>query len=144
MGRPKKYNNAEEMQKVIDEYFNGCQKPVKIFNKDLGKYITVTDEKGNIEYEQYKPYTITGLANALNMSRQDLINYEKENEFFDTITRAKRKVEQYVEERLFNKDDANGAKFNLANNFSRWKDKQEVEVAQEKTFEVNIKVIHIS
>ena len=141
MGRPKKYNNAEEMQKVIDEYFNGCQKPVKIFNKDLGKYITVTDEKGNIEYEQYKPYTITGLANALNMSRQDLINYEKDNEFFDTITRAKRKVEQYVEERLFNKDDANGAKFNLANNFSRWKDKQEVEVAQEKPFEVNIKVI---
>lgn len=50
MGRPKKYNNAEEMQKKIDEYFNGCQKPVKIFNKDLGKYITVTDEKGNIEY----------------------------------------------------------------------------------------------
>ena len=141
MGRPKKYNNAEEMQKVIDEYFNGCQKPVKIFNKDLGKYITVTDEKGNIEYEQYKPYTITGLSNALNMSRQDLINYEKENEFFDTITRAKRKVEQYVEERLFDKDGANGAKFNLANNFSRWKDKQEVEVAQEKPFEVNIKVI---
>ena len=141
MGRPKKYNNAEEMQKVIDEYFNGCQKPVKIFNKDLGKYITVTDEKGNIEYEQYKPYTITGLANALNMSRQDLINYEKDNEFFDTITRAKRKVEQYVEERLFDKDGANGAKFNLANNFSRWKDKQEVEVAQEKPFEVNIKVI---
>lgn len=141
MGRPKKYNNAEEMQKVIDEYFNGCQKPVKIFNKDLGKYITVTDEKGNIEYEQYKPYTITGLANALNMSIQDLINYEKDNEFFDTITRAKRKVEQYVEERLFDKDGANGAKFNLANNFSRWKDKQEVEVAQEKTFELNIKVI---
>ena len=141
MGRPKKYNNVEEMQKKIDEYFNGCQKPVKIFNKDLGKYITVTDEKGNIEYEQYKPYTITGLANALNMSRQDLINYEKDNEFFDTITRAKRKVEQYVEERLFDKDGANGAKFNLANNFSRWKDKQEVEVAQEKPFEVNIKVI---
>ena len=129
MGRPKKYNNAEEMQKKIDEYFNSCQKPVKIFSKDLGKYIIVTDEKGNIEYEQYKPYTITGLANALNMSRQDLINYEKENEFFDTITRAKRKVEQYVEERLFDKDGANGAKFNLANNFSRWKDKQEVEVA---------------
>lgn len=140
MGRPKKYNNAEEMQKVIDEYFNGCQKPVKIFNKDLGKYITVTDEKGNIEYEQYKPYTITGLSNALNMSRQDLINYEKDNEFFDTITRAKRKVEQYVEERLFDRDGANGAKFNLANNFSRWKDKQEVVVAQEKPFEVNIKV----
>ena len=141
MGRPKKYNNAEEMQKKIDEYFNGCQKPVKIFNKYLGKYITVTDEKGNIEYEQYKPYTITGLANALNMSRQDLINYEKDNEFFDTITCAKRKVEQYVEERLFDRDGAYGAKFNLANNFSRWKDKQEVEVAQEKPFELNIKVI---
>ena len=141
MGRPKKYNNAEEMQKKIDEYFNSCQKPVKIFSKELGKYIIVTDEKGNIEYEQYKPYTITGLANALNMSRQDLINYEKDNEFFDTITCAKRKVEQYVEERLFDRDGANGAKFNLANNFSRWKDKQEVEVAQEKPFELNIKVI---
>ena len=57
MGRPKKYNNAEEMQKVIDEYFKIC------------------DEKGD-------PYTITGLALSLDLDRRSLVNYSKDDEFF--------------------------------------------------------------
>ena len=49
-------------------------------------------------------------------------------EFVDTITRAKSKIEQYVEERLFDRDGANGAKFSLANNFKGWNEKQSVEI----------------
>ena len=115
MGRPRKYNNAEEMQKVIDEYFKIC------------------DEKGD-------PYTITGLAIALDLDRKSLINYSKDNEFFHTIKKAKAKVEDYLEKKLLTGNSATGIIFNLKNNFE-WKDKQEVEVAQEKPFEVNIKVI---
>lgn len=33
----------------------------------------------------------------------------------------------YGEERLFDKEGANGAKFSLANNFSSWKDKKDVD-----------------
>ena len=115
MGRSKKYNNVEEMQKVIDEYFKIC------------------DEKGD-------PYTITGLAIALDLDRKSLINYSKDNEFFHTIKKVKAKVEDYLEKKLLTGNSATGIIFNLKNNFE-WKDKQEVEVAQEKPFEVNIKVI---
>lgn len=70
---------------------------------------------------------MTGLADALDMSRQSLLNYKGKKEFFDTITRAKRKCEIYAEEKLFDKSGVNGAKFSLANNFEGWKEKQEIE-----------------
>jgi hypothetical protein len=98
-GRPPKYTNAEEMQKKIDKYFEDC----KLNNK---------------------PYTITGLGLALDMSRQDLINYSKKDKFFDTIKKAKMRVENYLEERLINDTSATGIIFNLKNNYG-WKDKQE-------------------
>jgi hypothetical protein len=76
-----------------------------------------------------EPPTITGLALALGFnSRTSLLNYEDKEEFLNTITRAKARVEKYAESRLFDKDGANGAKFSLANNFRNWKEKQEVEV----------------
>ena len=61
------------------------------------------------------------------MSRQSLLNYSEKDEFLDTIMRAKRKCELYAEERLFDKEGANGAKFSLANNFESWKDKKDVD-----------------
>lgn len=124
-GRPPKYKTVKQIQKKIDEYFESCFRPVVTLNKETHEYETIRDNEGNIFKEQYKPFTITGLADALDMTRQSLLNYSKNEEFFDTITRAKRKCESYAEERLFDKDGANGAKFSLANNFEGWKDKKE-------------------
>lgn len=98
-GRPPKYTKVEEIQEKIDKYFEEC----KLNNK---------------------PYTITGLGLALDMSRQDLINYSKKDEFFDTIKKAKMRVENYLEERLINDTSTTGIIFNLKNNYG-WKDKQE-------------------
>lgn len=84
-------------------------------------------KNGEVIKAQVKPFTISGLADALDMSRQSLLNYEGKKEFFDTITRAKRKCEVYAEEKLFDSSSVNGAKFSLANNFVGWKEKQEVE-----------------
>jgi hypothetical protein len=71
---------------------------------------------------------MTGLALALGFnSRQALLNYQNKQEFNDTIVRAKAKVEQYAEERLFDKEGANGAKFSLANNFDGWRERQQVD-----------------
>lgn len=37
-----------------------------------------------------------------------------------TITRAKSRVEEYAESRLFDRDGSNGAQFSLRNNFKGW------------------------
>lgn len=123
-GRPPFYNTKEEMQEKIDAYFEECKGRV------------LTDDDGLICRDKYgfplivdaRPPTITGLALALGFtSRQALLNYEAKDEFVDTITRAKSRVECYAEERLYDKDGANGAKFNLANNFKGWKEKQQID-----------------
>lgn len=124
MGRPPMYKTPEEMQKVIDAYFAECE----------GVY--VRDKEGNIETDKYgdpittkqRPLTITGLALALGFTtRQSLLNYEGDPKFLDTIKRAKTRIEQYAEERLFDKEGVNGAKFNLSNNFKGWKERQQID-----------------
>ena len=100
-GRPKKYIKVEEMQKKIDTYFNQC------------------DIKG-------EPYTITGLALALDLDRKSINNYAKDSEFFPTIKKAKLKVENCLEKYLIIGGSATGTIFNLKNNFG-WSDKQQIE-----------------
>lgn len=126
VGRPPKYNTKEDIQEKIDDYFKKCEGEI------------LKDSDGEVVFDKYghpiiiniKPPTITGLALALGFtSRQALLNYQAKKEFVDTITRAKTRVEQYAEERLFDKDGANGAKFSLANNFKGWNEKQEVKVS---------------
>ena len=119
-GRPKKYNSNEELEKVINDYFESCFEP--IINK-FGEL--VLDSNGKMIKKQVKPFTIGGLANALDMTRQSILNYAKKEEYFDTIMRAKRKCEVYAEERLFDKDGINGAKFTLINNFENWRERTE-------------------
>lgn len=122
-GRPPMYKSKEEIQEKIDKYFSDCEGEV------------LEDEEGNPILNKYggviimgsKPPTITGLALALGFSsRQALLNYQDREEFNDTIMRAKSRVEQYAEERLFDRDGSNGAQFSLKNNFKGWNaDKKE-------------------
>lgn len=124
VGRPPKYKSVKSIQKKIDKYFESCKGRI-LTNKD-GEMIF--DKYGRPIVVDEKPPTITGLALALGFnSRQSLLNYQDREEFVDTITRAKAKVEQYTEERLFDKDGSNGAKFSLANNFKGWKEKQQID-----------------
>ena len=137
-GRPPFYNTAEEMQEKIDAYFVECE----------GRLLT--DNEGNVITDKYgypvrvdtRPLTITGLALALGFnSRQALLNYQEKDEFHDTIMRAKAKVECYAEERLFDKDGANGAKFSLANNFAGWKEKKEIEADVSNKITINVELV---
>ncbi len=123
-GCPPKYKTPEEMQAVIDAYFAECE----------GDYITdgegnlMTDKNGHPVKSKPRPLTITGLALALGFTtRQALLNYEAKPKFVDTVQRAKTKVEQYAEERLFDREGVNGAKFNLSNNFKGWSEKQQID-----------------
>lgn len=114
MGRPLKYNSVEELQVLIDEYFSNC------------------DSTG-------KPYTITGLALALDMTRQGLINYEEREEFLDTIKKAKLKVEGYAEEQLYKGGNTAGVIFSLKNNYG-WVDKQEIKADVDTDITLNIDI----
>lgn len=124
MGRPPMYKTKEEIQEKIDAYFEDCKG--RVLYDDEGH--PMLDKWGCPVVVDAKPPTITGLALALGFnSRQALLNYQGRKEFNDTILRAKARVEQYAEERLFDKDGANGAKFSLANNFDGWREKQQIE-----------------
>ena len=114
-GRPCKFNSVEEMQKAIDEYFNYCD-------------------------ENKKPYTVSGLAYALDTNRQTLLDYQGKEEFTDTIKRAKNKIERFNEELLYSKDVPTvGVIFNLKNNYD-WKDKQEIEADVNNDVTINIEL----
>lgn len=118
-GRPKMYTTPEEMQTIIDEYFDSCFTDNPILNDD-GKVIGVTRV-------QIRPFTITGLCIALDMDRDSLLNYEKVEsykEFFGTVSRAKLKCHNYAEELSLTSRNPNGVLFNLKNNYG-WKDKTE-------------------
>ena len=128
VGQPRKYKTPEDMQIAIDAYFDSCFTPDLKWNPDKQYYEPKKDSEGNTMLIQTKPFTITGLANALGLSRQGLLNYEEKDEYVDTIKRAKQRVEQYVEERLFDRDGVNGARFNLTNNFNNWSEKTENKV----------------
>ena len=96
-----KYKNIEDLQKGIDKYFQECD-------------------------EKEKPYTMSGLAESLEIDRTTLINYGKRDLFSTLIKKAKQKVERQLEENaLMNKANATFTIFNLKNNYG-WKDQVEV------------------
>lgn len=125
-GRKPKYTSAKQMQKVIDEYFESCHGKL-LFCPD-GK--PCLDKQGAPVYDGKKQPTMSGLAFALGFnSRQSILNYQSRSEFEDVIKRAKLRLEMYTEERLFDKDGANGAKFSLMNNFANWNESSTKEAA---------------
>ena len=120
VGRPLIFKNVNEMQTKIEQYFKSCEG--ELFKNADGDI--VLDKYGNPVIIGAKPPTVTGLALALGFnSRQSLLNYQGKKEFLDTITRAKSTVEEYAEQRLFDRDGVQGAKFSLTNNFKGWREK---------------------
>lgn len=97
-GRPRLYNSVDEVQGIIDAYFN-----------DLGDEIP----------------TMAGLALALGMSTETLRCYGKEEEFSATIKKARQKVESAWEKALIR--GGSGPIFWLKNN-AGWRDKTEQDV----------------
>lgn len=120
MGRPPKYVTVEQMQAVIDQYFEDC-KGEPIIGDD-GQ--PILDKYGQPFIINAHPPTVTGLALALGFtSRQALLNYQAKKAFVDTVLRAKARIEAYAEERLFDRDGQRGAEFSLKYNF-RWADEK--------------------
>lgn len=99
-GRPRKWDSVEDMQKAIDAYFQ----------------------------ENDPPYTVTGLALALDLTRKGLLDYQQREEFGDTIEKAKAFIEQCTEERMLaGKGWGPGHIFSLKHNYG-WRDQHDVNV----------------
>lgn len=97
-GRPLKFETVEKLQEAIDDYFNKCN-------------------------EAEDPITITGLALALDTTRETLCDYEEKDEFSDTVKKAKLKVENSYEKRLIKR--GNGGDIFALKNFG-WVDRKEL------------------
>ncbi len=123
-GRPVKFDSAEVMQHIIDLYFitmkanrSGDVKFMEGMSDD--DLLIVNDIEGIIP-------SMSGLAYALDMSRETLVCYGRTEKFSDTVIRARHRIEISLECRLSGTSPA-GTIFNLKNNFG-WKDKTETEL----------------
>lgn len=116
-GRPLKYSDPEVLAQAIDEYFDHCD------NRIQQVYSKKSD--GVIEIINPEPYTMAGLAYALGIDRETLLNYAQRELFFDTVKKGRDKVQLDVERRLM-EGQPTGAIFNLKNNFG-YVDKQEID-----------------
>lgn len=91
VGRPAKYQSVDEMEPLIEQYFQQCDVP-----------------------------SLSGLALALGFAyRKSLNDYVKKPEFSYALKRAKTRVEAYWESRLYY-PNPRGAIFWLKNN-AGWK-----------------------
>ena len=117
VGRPKIFNDVKEVEEKINAYFNYCE-------------------------EKEKPYTMSGLAYYLGISRQTLVNYSNQDQFFDTIKKARDRVQMQLEENaLSNKANPTFTIFNLKNNFD-WKDK--IEQTNDSLSEINKNIMNVA
>lgn len=113
-GRPPLYDNAEDLQKAIDDYFKeGVETKTVV--------VGPPNNKTTIEVEVP---TITGLCYFLGFeSRQSFYDLEKRPGFSYTVKRARLFIEKHYEEML-QSGNTTGAIFALKN--FDWKDRQEV------------------
>jgi len=116
MGRPPKYNNNEELQDKITEYFE----------KGMRTREVVIGPATNKSIVTIPVPTITGLALFLGFeSRQSFYDYEKNKEFSYTIKKARTFIEREYEE-LLSTGNVTGAIFALKN--MGWIDKTVSEI----------------
>ncbi len=128
MAYPAKYKTASQMQTVIDQYFEDC-KGEMLKDKD-GK--PVLNKWGEPVIVNARPPTVTGLCIALGFTnRHSLLNYQGKPAFKDTVDRAKFRIEEYNERRLYDKDGCRGAMFNLTNNFRGWSQNPKADETEE-------------
>lgn len=122
-GKPKKFTSPSDMQHAIDDYFQSCDnKTRKVYVKSQQEIQEIVDPI---------PYSIEGLCNVLDITRQTLLNYENEfgyEEFFDIVKKAKSKVLQNLVERGLYGDAPTAFSIFLMKNNYGYTDKTEQEI----------------
>lgn len=114
-GRPLKFKSAAELEGKIEEYFAECVR---------------TGE----------PLTVTGLALALDTTRETLMDYQEKNGYSDAVKRAKLRIENAYEKRLIAR--GNGGDIFALKQFG-WKDRMEqaVELSGNMSLESKLRAL---
>lgn len=119
-GQPPIFDNPDDLQNKIDEYFESC----KGTKDNPGQFLTITGLALYVGFE----------------SRQSFYDYEKRPEFSYIIKRARLQVENGYEQRLFG-NNPTGPIFALKN--MGWADKQEIEQKTEHSGGLSITGMNI-
>jgi hypothetical protein len=91
-GRPLLFKTPEKLEAAIHRYFDDC---------DEGEERPVVDRKGNpvvdddgevMMAKTPVPYTMEGLALALDCDRRTITNYAHRDAYFPIITRARKRI----------------------------------------------------
>lgn len=131
MSRPLKYTDIEKVKAIIEAYFTDCD-------------------------NRQAPYTLIGLANALDVNRITLYRYrdyklidntdiqdvqtltqETKIQLCNIISHAVDKIEQYTVEKLMDKDSYKGAQFLLACNYG-YRNTQVLELQTDKDINITV------
>ena len=117
-GRPNKFQDIDAFTEEIERYFKKCD-------------------------QEERPYTVTGLAAALDTDRSVIIDVENgkngyNQQFSHAIKSAKRKILSQQEERLVSgKCNPAGLIFSMKNNYG-WRDKVDLDVDQRNSGTIEI------
>ena len=107
--------NAKALEKRIDDYFRSCYGEPMVDEETGGVKL---DKKGKPVASGKRPPTLSGLALAMGFaSKADMLRYQGKPEVMTAIQRGRTRVEQYAEEKLFDKESSAGAKFVLEKDF---------------------------
>ena len=137
-GRPFKFTDPNDLRMQIQAYFDMCDPHIEtqiVENgyRDDGQMIIANRQV----FTKQVAYSVADLARHLGVSRTTLREYRKpshyseeipaeiQQELMTTIEDAHQKIEGFAERQLYT-PYANGAKFNLTNNFG-WVDKSVVD-----------------
>ncbi len=145
MGNYKKYRTSAGLEKKINAYFNSISRTIiktEIVPKKNAEGIIEKDSKNHVVYEESPikndlgepikvreyivPPNLGDLCLYLGISRQTWSSYMKLDEFLDTTTRARARVEAYLHRELDTRlKGTDGIKFDLEENFG-WREKIDV------------------
>jgi len=130
IGAPKKYPDHKLFKSKVQRYFNSISRDVPL-TKSVN--MEMKDKKGNNIYvdrpvldnlkkpiiltEFVKEPGIVGLCNYLSITRDTLIEYEKREEFIDTISRARQIILERKLERVNTVKNPRGIMFDLSANY---------------------------
>lgn len=139
------WNNPEQLQTLVDEYFESCYGPIR--NPKTGLFYENPD--GTLVRGQVKPFTISGLALFTHVATDKIKKYSKESidslgypteadydgpSYSEIMLEAIKRIENYAEERLYDRDGFGGGRFvlNCAFNWTEQKEAAEIRNLEEQ------------
>lgn len=129
-----KWNNPEQLKELINEYFESCYGPIRD-----GKGGFYTNPDGSLVIGQCKPFTVSGLALYTHVDTSTLRRYKASSidalgvpveddyegpSYSELMLEAVKRIENYAEERLYDRDGFGGGRFVLDAAFG-WQGKKE-------------------